>query len=402
MTIHKHLITLIFFLVSLFSGRAQDIHPTSFGKGMINYIAKDSSWSVKFAPRMQFLSIFERDKTEDGYPSTGSNFLIRRARLKFDGFAFSPKLKYKIELGLSNRDLAGASKFNRNTPRYILDAVIKWNFYNNFVLWAGQTKLPGNRERVVSSANMQLVDRSILNKYFNIDRDIGIQLRHHFYIGKSFLVREIFSLAQGEGRNLTSGNLGGYQYTARVEFLPFGKFKSKGDYVQAAIQKETKPKLSVGISYDLNDDAVKTRSNQGKYMELDAGNYYMTDITTWFVDAMFKYRGFSFMGEFADRHAQAPVAIFPTNAPSGDVVLEGQSINLQMGYFVTDQLELAARYTSAKFGAFNRSGLEQEYTLGISKYISGHHLKVQTDMTWMRLGANTTGMMARLQFDLHF
>ena len=40
---------------------------------------------------------------------------------------------------------------------------MKWNFYKNFELWFGQAKLPGNRERVVSSGNLQLVDRSILN-----------------------------------------------------------------------------------------------------------------------------------------------------------------------------------------------------------------------------------------------
>jgi len=29
------------------------VHQTSFGKGLLNYVASDSSFSVKFAPRMQ-------------------------------------------------------------------------------------------------------------------------------------------------------------------------------------------------------------------------------------------------------------------------------------------------------------------------------------------------------------
>ena len=41
--------------------------------------------------------------------NANTSAFIRRARLKFDGFALSPKLKYKLELGLSNRDIAGAS-----------------------------------------------------------------------------------------------------------------------------------------------------------------------------------------------------------------------------------------------------------------------------------------------------
>ena len=139
-------------LLAITSLNAQEISDTSFGKGLINFVAKDSSFSVKFAPRFQVRSISSWDHDGNQYGSPEHNFIVRRARLKFDGFAYSPKLKYKLELGLSNRDISGANDFNRNTPRYILDAVIMWNFSGNWELWAGQTKLPGNVERVVSSA----------------------------------------------------------------------------------------------------------------------------------------------------------------------------------------------------------------------------------------------------------
>jgi len=192
--------------------QAQEISDTKFGKGMINFIAKDSSFSVKFAPRIQSRFQSQWDYNEEEYDDAELNFLVRRARLKFGGFAFTPKLKYKIELGLSNRDLSGASVYNRNTPRYILDAVVMWNFHENFELWAGQTKLPGNIERVVSSANLQLIDRSLLNSKFNIDRDMGIQLRHKTKLGGNWISREKFSISQGEGRNITEGNIGSSVY----------------------------------------------------------------------------------------------------------------------------------------------------------------------------------------------
>ena len=97
---------------------AQEISDNKFGKGMINFIAKDSSYSVKFAPRIQTRYQSQWDYIEGYYDDPEYNFLVRRARLKFDGFAFSPKLIYKIELGLSNRDISGASIYNKNTPRY--------------------------------------------------------------------------------------------------------------------------------------------------------------------------------------------------------------------------------------------------------------------------------------------
>ena len=221
------LVTIALFAIN--SIEAQEVSDTSFGKGLLNFVAKDSTFSVKFAPRFQVRSNSSWDYNGSGYDSPEYNFIVRRARLKFDGYAYSPKLKYKLELGLSNRDISGANQFNRNTPRYILDAVIMWKFAKNWELWAGQTKLPGNVERVVSSGNLQLIDRSLLNSRFNIDRDLGIQLRHKSTLGSGVILREKFAISQGEGRNVTEGNEGGLQYTARLELLPFGAFKSKGD-----------------------------------------------------------------------------------------------------------------------------------------------------------------------------
>ncbi|MDF1868465.1 MAG: porin, partial [Saprospiraceae bacterium] len=112
-------------------------------------------------------------------------------------------------------------------PKIILGAVVKWKFHKIFTLWAGQTKLPGNRQRVVSSQAMQLVDRSVVNSIFNIDRDIGVHLRGKFKSGK-VVVKPIVALSMGEGRNVTSQNIGGLNYTGRLEVLPFGEFASKG------------------------------------------------------------------------------------------------------------------------------------------------------------------------------
>jgi hypothetical protein len=322
--------------------------------------------------------------------------------LKFDGFAFSPKLKYKVELGLSNRDQSGASKYTGNAPRYILDAVLKWNFSGNFVLWFGQTKLPGNRERVISSANLQQVDRSLLNSRFTIDRDMGVQLRHHFNLTDTFLVKEIVSIAQGEGRNITTGNIGGHQYTTRIELLPFGEFASKGDYKGSDLKFEPKPKLALGFAYDFNNKASKTRSNQGSYMLNDTG-FYVTNIATLFMDAMYKHKGFSFMAEYANRTAADALAKNSDGTLTGDNVQVGTGLNLQTGYLLSKTLEASVRYTNITLDKnITGKGAENQYTLGLSKYISGHQLKVQTDISYTDIGFKTDQLVVRLQVDIHF
>ena len=390
-------------LLAITSLNAQEISDTSFGKGLINFVAKDSSFSVKFAPRFQVRSMSSWDHNGNQYGSPDHNFIVRRARLKFDGFAYSPKLKYKLELGLSNRDISGANDFNRNTPRYILDAVIMWNFSGNWELWAGQTKLPGNVERVVSSANLQLVDRSLLNSRFNIDRDLGVQLRHKTNLGGDFLMREKFAVSQGEGRNVTEGNEGGLQYTARLEFLPFGTFKSKGDYSQSDLKREAKPKLMLGFTYNYNQDAARERGFAGDYMIRTDGSIYETDQTTIFADAMFKYNGFSFMGEYAKRTADNEIATeLDGLTPTGDIVLTGNALNLQAGYLFKSNYEIAARFTTLEYENVTGALPTEQYTLGVNKYVVGHKLKVQSDISYTTLDGNDDNITFRLGFDIHF
>ncbi|MDD7915187.1 porin [Polaribacter ponticola] len=385
----------------LFNTNAQESNAPKFGKGLFNLVGKDNTFSMNISARMQFLGTTQWEASS-GLSNPESNMLVRRARLKFSGFAYSPKLKYKLELGLSNRDIGKASSFTNEAPKYILDAVVKWNFSGNWVLWFGQTKLPGNRERVISSANLQQVDRSLLNSRFNIDRDMGIQLRHKFNLSDNFLVKEAFSIAQGEGRNVTTGNLGGHQYTARVEFLPFGDFASKGDYKGSDLKFEEKPKLALGFTYDFNNDAVKNRSNQGSYMANDIG-FYSTNISTVFIDAMYKHKGFSLMAEYSNRDAKDALAKNSDGSLTGDEVQVGNGLNLQTGYMLSKTVELSGRYTNISLDKnITGKGAENQYTLGLSKYIVGHKLKVQTDLSYTDIGFTTNQLMYRLQVDIHF
>ncbi|MGB0837551.1 MAG: porin [Flavobacteriaceae bacterium] len=393
-------ILLVLMCFSVWNTSAQ-VEAPAFGKGLLNIKGKDSTYSMKVGLRIQFLAQTDTDLEDGQWVSPDASMKIRRARLKFDGFAYSPKLQYKIELGLSNDDMGGASIYTNDAARMILDAVVKYNFYKNWSIWAGQTKLPGNRERVVSSANLQFVNRSNLNSKFNIDREAGFQLRNHHKIGDEFVMREIFSFSQGEGRNVSTGNIGGFFYVGRLEFLPFGNFSSKGDYTESDLKREKTSKFSLGVTYAYNNDAVKTRSNQGTYMLTDTG-YYQTDISTLFVDFMYKLRGFSAMGEFALMDAADPYAK-DANGNLADYQVEvGNSTNIQFGYLFPKNYELAVRFTNITYEDGIDLKNSNEYTIGASKYIVGHKLKLQSDFGYTDTEGPNDGMRFRLQMELHF
>ena len=196
----------------------------SYGKG-VSIIPADRSFSMKLNFRIQSLALYERTLGED---NGTASLMVRRSRIKAGGYILSPKLVYKIELGLTNRDLESTQRGDDiDNPGTILDMVLRWNFSGNWVLGFGQTKLPGNRERLVSSANLQFVDRSIVNSKFTTDRDAGFWLSHH--TGQKIIWKNTFALTSGEGKNRSIAKNpntkdGGLSYSYRTELLPFGAF----------------------------------------------------------------------------------------------------------------------------------------------------------------------------------
>ena len=382
--------------------KAQEVTAPRFGKGLLNISGKDSTWSMNLSARVQYLTSTTWNEEENSYSGPKSNSLIRRSRIKIKGFAYHPTLTYKVELALSNRDISGGSNFTSDTPRIILDASVRWRFYKNWSIQFGQAKLPGNIERVISSSKLALVDRSLLNSKFNIDRDFGLQLKHKFNLSEKFIIKETLAISQGEGRNISKGNIGGHQYTGRLDLLPFGNFKSNGDYEGDDLRREQAPKLLLGFAYDYNNNAVKTRSNMGSYMETDYG-LFETDITTFFINSHFKYKGFSFMGEYADRNTKDKYSKNSDGSLTGDIVNIGSAISLQTGYVLPSNSAITGRYTNVNFDktVTNNNNISQ-YTLGLSKYFEKHKLKIQSDITYENSIFFDDKIFYRLQFEIHF
>lgn len=376
-----------FFLFSI--SYAQPHVEAKFGKGL-KVTAADSSFSLKISPRFQTMYEGNLNLNNDDWEE---KLIIRRARLKLEGFALDPSLEYKIELAFSNRDIGRGVPQTNNAGNILLEAMVKWNFYKDLELWAGQTKLPGNRERVISSQNLQFVDRSILNSYFNLDRDIGLQLRNKFNI-QNAVFKQAAAISTGEGKNITTNNAGGRGYTFRLEALPFGEFKDKGDYTGADLSREASPKLAIGVSYDLNKQASREGGQSGSFLE------GQRDLHTLFVDGIFKYKGSSLMVEYAMKTAtDGPVV----STENGDVLQSfatGNGLNLQAGYLFSNNFEVSARYSQVTPDAETQRNQEEEITLGLSKYISGHNLKVQGDISIVQEQGSDDQLRFRLQLEV--
>jgi hypothetical protein len=389
-----------------------------YKKGIQIKAYKDSAKTQQIfllKPEFRFQTRFETSGNPEGGEKWDANFMIRRARLKFSGFLYNPNVMYKVELSLSSNDMKSSKDFKEagGSTKVILDAVLKWRFYQSkskkqsLTLWAGQTKLPGNRQRLVSSQALQLVDRSQVNSIFNIDRDIGVHLHGQFKVG-SVVIRPIVAFTKGEGRNIITSNIGGFSYTGKLELLPLGLFTGKGDYFEADLKRESKPKLSLAASANYNHGASRDKQT-GTFLLDTAGDYMSNNLLTIMGDMMFKYKGFSFLTEAAYKQIilKPEQSLSMTDSAiisaAGKTYQTGWGISAQAGYLFKHNVELAARYTRVvPDWSKSFTGLD-EYTIGLSKYFIGHKLKVQTDVTLIdRFETDNYTMGYRLQVEVAF
>ncbi len=353
-----------------------------YGKGL-GITSPDSLFLMNIRFRMQNRVGLETKSATD-WNAEDIEARVRRLRLRFDGYVYNPKLTYVLQLSFSRGDIDFEDS---GFPNIIRDAMVIYNFNKNFAVGIGQTKLPGNRQRVNSSGDLQLPDRSIVNSEFNIDRDFGIQLYYQNNIkGFHYVLRG--AVSSGEGRNFndagttttTNSNLSGngLAYTGRVELLPFGEFSNNGNYFEGDLSREAKPKLSIGMGYSNNENAKRSGGQLGKFL------YETRDIETTMVDLLYKHNGWAFAAEYLKRYAFDPVTVNPNDATQEQHVFAGHGQNYQGSYLFRNNYELTGRYSMVKPDSEIQDIEPQlkHYTIGASKYLHGHRVKLQTEFTF--------------------
>ena len=353
---------------------------TKKGTGL-TFQTADKNYKLRMRLRGQFLANYINP---DGDDDEGLGFRVRRLRVTWDGNAFAPWMKYKVQYDFSR---GGELKD------------MKLSFAKNkmFVPTVGQYKVPFNREVLNSSSALQVVGRSIITDYFEYDRDIGGGV--YGLLGDG-MIRYDFGLFQGEGTN-TKNDKGdtGMLWAGRVQAALIG---GKAKKVKENFAK--KPTLMVGAAVagidveDGNDGNIGIPSEE---RELESGT-----VTSFTADINYRDPRFNLTGEYIGRWVNPDDAGVSTAYDSG--------FRVQGGFFVVPKkVELASRYAMVIFdddpNVLGGNDLDNvwAFTQGLNYYLGGSHKwKVQVDYTFQReedlAGAESDESMVRAQVQAYF
>jgi len=366
----------------------------SFGKG-IGITSPDSLFQFNIRFRMQNrVTYIDNDDEDAAYDGQ-----IRRLRLRFDGYVGNPKFLYAIQLSFAPGDV-GEVKEGENI-NIIRDAVVFYRPNKNWNISFGQTKLPGNRQRVNSSGGLQLTDRTINNAKFTIDRDFGFQVHNTNEFQDKFSYNFKAAVSTGEGRNVTGKADDGVAVTGKVELLPFGAFAKDGTYFEGDIIREKKPKLMVSGAFQQNNHARRTGGQLGNDL------FEKRTMKSVLLDVMFKYKGWAAMSSFMSRSTSKNAVTFnPDDITESNYVFVGNGFDYQLSYNTKNNYEFIGRYSIQKAGSDiqTKAPNTKEFSVGITKYIWEHSFKLQSEITFDKLdyfdGTTKNNWYVRLQLEI--
>lgn len=397
---------LLVLCLSSFAGFAQGVQleKYTFGDGL-SFVSEDD-YGIKVVGYVQpsFDATFFDDPNLEG---SYNRFRIRRARLRLTGNDKQNRISWRIQT-----DLSGTAEVETANAQFLMDAWVGYNITDRWRIRIGQKNTPtDNRELLIRSHTLQLAERSRVTSAFSTIREFGIFIDGTVRLPKGMYLKPSLVLSNGDGLNVFKPDFGGLKYGGRLDFLPFGLFTNMGQYHEVDMMRELVPRLIIGVAYSYNHGMSSRRGRgSGDILYLNDDNEYsLPNFSKLGVDFLFKYRGFSAVGEFVLTGATVPTDITQRVRNDGSVstnfevdgvqdvenyvkgrMMLGKGYNIQMGYLFKNRFSVDVRYThlDANQHSYLNNGTfynrPNYYTFGVSQYFSKMYgIKVQASIDYI-------------------
>ena len=283
-----------------------------------------------------------------------NNFDVALAHLAFSGNVFDPKVKYFFQY-----ETTTLGNSNRST---LLDWWMQYSHSPYLRAQAGRFLLPYSRQFYAHPGHLLFPDLSEADYAFNLHRAIGLHISGK--VGRlsyhALATNSIRALDAGGQQN--AGAEVAWQGRLEYDILdPYG-------YLESSPTPALDPQLSIGIAAAFNP--VDQASRFQNVMPGDR----TTNVT---IDGGFRYQGLS---------VQAAGYYRRNNLEALNEVGHDWGYYGQIGYYLTEKLEIAGRVSGVDFQFANNprtAGDMREYMGGFNYYLYGHGVKLQVDYSFL-------------------
>ncbi|MGX5818641.1 porin [Chitinophaga lutea] len=334
------------------------------GEKGFEFAPRNGKFLLQIQGRLQFRFATPEDQDpvtfDDFSGERKTAFKINRARLKVGGYAFQPWIKYYWEYELSQSNLLN----------YTVN-IEKWEWLK-FQL--GQWKVEYSRERRISSGEQQMVDRSVINREFTVDRQQGVEIYGRLK-GRGLADFNYWLAAlTGTGRGNTQNDDNHLMYFGRLQWNFTGRYF---DFEGSDIEIHEKPAGVLAVS-GITNRSPYTRFSQAGGGSLEGyedglpGQYRVNQAN---VETAFMYQGFSFQSELHWKEI-----IDKLNNDQTDVL---RGYYVQAGYFFHQSfdwwpkpLELAVRNAGYMPNREADDTKKRELSMAANWFFHGHKNKL--------------------------
>jgi len=382
-----------------------------FGSKGLYVKSSDGNWAtnIQWRAQMRYTNPYRSDPRQiSSFDAPNqSNFEFRRARMKIGGHGYQPWLKYYFELDLQPSRSSTSSSSAASTR--LIDWRITVDKYDWLSFRLGQWKVNYNRERVDSSGRQTFVERSIVNRIFTVDRQLGAMAFGRLAKGTFADSNYYFGVFNGEGRGVNNDD-NGMLYMGRWQWNFLGR---ELKWRQSDVSFSEDPAGSIAIATASTTGKCTRWSSSGcgnldgfnKVSSAAVGQY---EIDQYVIETAFKWRGFAWQQELHNK-----TIVDKVNNTESD--LKGGYA--QVGYFfhnimpsVPKNMEFALRYAfvdEPNKSDISLTNTRKEYTGAVNYFIKGHRNKLTFDVSYLSLddaflNQETSENRARFQWDVSF
>jgi hypothetical protein len=320
---------------------------------------KDRAWELNpyAMVQLQHVTLFDKGDVQS------TTFSLRAAKFIFHGHIFHPSLTYHFQVNAGDGKVAAE------------DIYLRWDPWRSLGLLAGQIEVPFNRQHITLEAYQQLIDRSIVDQRFNLQRDLGAAV---YAADPEHRFEATLGVWNGARQNVPNDDKS-FLGTLRLAYNPWGPILFR----EADLDDSRAPRLSVAAAGAYNPSRVIPDSTGS------GASVTWNHIVQGVAEVTFRYRGLSLSTETHVRHYA-----LDSGAQKTDYGAFGQ-----IGFFVIPRhLELQGRFAGIA-GSLGAKDVTQELTGGAAYYFRGHRLKLQADYSMLEMRDHTVDHRVRTQLE---